>query len=378
MSKGRKIIRVFLSIFISGAVTALIIFILIKLTPVPPSDDIESAIKELSNASSRQASIYARKLFHEAETAFDSAMVAWRRENSRFIFFRNYDRVYEYAQLARKKAREATLSSERNSHDMESHLSEKIKSLELLKKDVDRLFSKYPLPDEDRARLSKGKLLLKESEIAYEKRQLLQANRKINDAEYLLTSVYNNAMEDIKAYFGSFPAWKKWFDSSIAESRRNKTYLIVVDKYAHKCYLYQNGVKKYEFDAEFGKNWVGDKRKMGDRATPEGIYKIVRKYQGKETPYYKSLAINYPNEEDIERFNKAIAKGLLSPSSKIGGGIEIHGNGGKSADWTEGCIALKNKDIDILFPLVKTGTSVVIVGSLRSLKDIMQEETDGK
>ena len=50
-----------------------------------------------------------------------------------------------------------------------------------------------------------------------------------------------------------------------------------------------NGVKKYEFDAELGKNWVGDKRVKGDKATPEGMYKITKKFGSNKTKYYKAL-----------------------------------------------------------------------------------------
>ena len=102
-------------------------------------------------------------------------------------------------------------------------------------------------------------------------------------------------------------------------------YSIIIDKFSRKCYVYLNGVKKYEFDAELGRNWVGDKRRMGDKATPEGMYKIINKFQGRETNYYKALSLDYPNDEDKERFKSEIARGTLPASAKIGGGIEIHG-----------------------------------------------------
>jgi murein L,D-transpeptidase YafK len=214
-------------------------------------------------------------------------------------------------------------------------------------------------------------MFLREGEVFYNEGQYLTANRKITEAEYLLTSVYSSATEELKTYFKSYPEWKKWVQSAINDSRRNNSYSIIVDKFSRKCYLYLGGVKKYEFDAELGRNWVGDKQKSGDKATPEGFYKIVRKYQGRETPYHKALALNYPNEEDKESFKKSVAKGILPESARIGGGIEIHGGGGKGVDWTEGCIALTNSGIDLVYNLVKVGTPVTIVGSVKPIDEIL-------
>ena len=52
--------------------------------------------------------------------------------------------------------------------------------------------------------------------------------------------------------------------------------------------------EKWEFDAELGTNWVGDKRVKGDKATPEGMYKITKKFDGRKTKYYKALLLDYP------------------------------------------------------------------------------------
>ena len=57
----------------------------------------------------------------------------------------------------------------------------------------------------------------------------------------------------------------------------------------------------------------------------------------------------------------------------MGGLIEIHGNGGKGIDWTEGCIALTDTEMDVVFKLVKVGTPVTIIGSMVELKDVMDK-----
>ena len=77
----------------------------------------------------------------------------------------------------------------------------------------------------------------------------------------------------------------------------------------------------------------------------------------------------------MERFKDEISKGTLPASSKIGGGIEIHGGGGKGVDWTEGCIALTDSEIDLVYSIAKVGTSVTIVGSIKDINQILDNDT---
>jgi murein L,D-transpeptidase YafK len=118
-------------------------------------------------------------------------------------------------------------------------------------------------------------------------------------------------------------------------------------------------IKKYKI--RLGFNPLGPKLMEGDGKTPEGNYKIL--YHKPNSQYYKSLKISYPNETD-----KRIAYSLgVSP----GGEIMIHGLENNSGvrgywnhlkyDWTAGCIAVKNNEIDEIYDLVKDGTEVEIV-----------------
>ncbi len=66
-----------------------------------------------------------------------------------------------------------------------------------------------------------------------------------------------------------------------------------------------------------------------------------------------------------------LTSGLLPQTAKIGGLIEIHGNGGKGIDWTEGCIALTDKEIELVYKKVRVGTPVTIVGSVVDLQSAM-------
>lgn len=351
----------------------LVILLLIRLTPKPPASQMDHARAILSEARKTNAGTYSKKLYTEAKIFYDSAMLNWHRENKRFIYFRHYDKVIKFAELSVKKAYEAIDNSISTSSNLKINLKQKINSLNELVVQIDELFTTYPLTSEIRNRISKGKIVLKEAEIVYNNGQYIQASRKITDAEYLLIESYEYASANLKNYFKSFSVWKKWVDKTLSESKNNSDYSIIIDKFSRKCYIYLNGSKKYEFDAELGKNWVGDKRTKGDMATPEGMYKITKKFDGSKTKYYKALLLDYPNDEDKEKFRSDIECGSLPASAKIGGLIEIHGNGGKGVDWTEGCIALTDNEMDVIFKVAKVGTPVTIIGSMVKLKDVVDK-----
>ena len=157
--------------------------------------------------------------------------------------------------------------------------------------------------------------------------------------------------------------WARDVRATVDASRRSGDYAIVVDKLHHKCHLYRAGTLARTYDVDLG-GPVGDKLRAGDRATPEGTYKIMQKRGLGQTTYYKALLINYPNDEDRARFALAQQKGWISRRSRIGGLIEIHGEGGRREDWTLGCVALANRDMDDLFSHVQVGTPVTIVGTI--------------
>jgi hypothetical protein len=356
---------------IAGAIP-LIIFILVRLTPAPPVAEIENARIKLSLARSRGADTYSKKIYREAKILYDSAMVNWKRQNKRFIYFRNYDKVLTFAELSAKKSVQAADNSVNRSTNLKMSIGQKIDTLDNLVQEINKYFNDYPLSSETHNRISRGKLMLEEARVTYNRGEYQQADRKITDAEYLLTSSYENASSNLKDYFTAYPQWRKWINETIKESEKSGDYSIIIDKFSRKCFIYLSGAKKFEFEAELGSNWVGDKRVKGDKATPEGMYKIVKKIEGGRTKYYKALLLDYPNDEDRRKFRSEIENGTLPHDAKIGGLIEIHGNGGKGIDWTEGCIALTDREIDIVYRNVKVGTPVTIVGSVVDLQNALK------
>ncbi len=213
-----------------------------------------------------------------------------------------------------------------------------------------------------------GKLLLTESKYAYDNRNYIICSEKIHKSEVYLNEVNDTTVSRLADYFSNFPDWIKWTDKTVKDNRKNNKTAIIIDKFSKKCYLYKSGKPVDTFEIELGDNWMGNKCLKGDKATPEGFYKVIRKLPSSQTKYYKALLLDYPNSEDKKRFIKAVRDGTLPKNAEIGGLIEIHGGGGKGVNWTDGCIALENKNMDIVFKLAQSGTPVTIVGSVQPLQ----------
>lgn len=135
-------------------------------------------------------------------------------------------------------------------------------------------------------------------------------------------------------------------------------YLIVYKSKHHMmAYSHNKLVKTYK--VSFGDNPVGDKQFEGDEKTPEGLYTINTK--NSESGYHKNLGISYPNQQDLE-YARSIGKAA-------GGDIKIHGlrNGlgfinklQRWVNWTNGCIAVTDSEMDELFAAVRMGTHIEI------------------
>ncbi len=362
-------------IILAGAALfiSILLFFLIKFTPQPPVSEMQQARKAMSIAARNKADTYSKKQYRDARACYNSALEAWKKENARFLYFRDYEKVVKLARLAAKKAAQSADSSKVSSATLQTKTAQKIRALNELVSNINDRFTTYPLSMDSRNRISKGEMLLSESEIISKKGLFTEADKKLTESEYLLTTAYETASESLKNYFRSYPDWKKWANKTIADSKDSGNYSIIVDKFSRKLMVFLGGKKKLEYSAELGRNWAGEKKVRGDHATPEGMYRITEKFDSNKTKYYKALLLNYPNYEDTAKFKEMVAKGILPKNAKIGGMIEIHGNGGKGVDWTEGCIAVTDDDMDDIFKIAKVGTPVTIVGSMYDLQSVLKK-----
>lgn len=343
--------------------------LLIWLAPEPPQKELRLAREALADAQKAGAATYAPNAYKEARQLYDTAMVYWSEQNDRFFLNRDYEKVHNIVEKVIGKANEATQSSVQSVKNTNKLVKKGITDLGQKVRLYERIYKQIPLPGNITSAHNKGKMKLSEARIAYESGRFNEAKRHYNKATELINSSNEKAEKLLKAWFVHYPQWKKHGKEAIHLSQAGEK-VVLVDKYAHSCTVYKNGKIFKRFDAELGINWMGDKRMKGDKTTPEGVYRVSQKKEGARTKFYKALLINYPNDEDKRRIASEKRNGTLSSRVDMGGLIEIHGSGDKGIDWTDGCVALKNSDMDTLFRLVGTGAPVVIVGSLKSLDEI--------
>lgn len=129
---------------------------------------------------------------------------------------------------------------------------------------------------------------------------------------------------------------------------------IQVQKANRKMYLLHGDEVLETYDIQLGFDPLGPKHFEGDGKTPEGTYRITHK--NPHSSYYLSVGISYPNDAD-----RALAK---AQGKEPGGDIFIHGQparGKTGKDWTVGCIAVTNDEMDMIFAMVQPGTLIYIL-----------------
>lgn len=138
-----------------------------------------------------------------------------------------------------------------------------------------------------------------------------------------------------------------------------KADLVIVTKSTASLSLLSQGKVFKTYRIAMGDNPVGHKRTEGDQRTPEGRYLLD--YKKSDSAYYRAIHISYPNDEDSLR---ADALGI-----QPGGQIMIHGENPNSNlsskeaqnyNWTDGCIAVTNTEMDELWQAIDAGTPIEI------------------
>ncbi len=168
--------------------------------------------------------------------------------------------------------------------------------------------------------------------------------------------------------------------------------IIVIDKSKKDLVLLMDGRQAAEFPVSFGIDPDSDKYKAFDCATPEGLYFITHK--NAKSRFHRLLGLSYPNlvnaqkglagnvisRREYQRIVEDIRKSRwTSCDTGLGCDIAIHGGGvfryfgnTRERDWTEGCIALNDKDIEKLFNFCSSGDPVIIFNSRRNLYGIIR------
>jgi murein L,D-transpeptidase YafK len=135
---------------------------------------------------------------------------------------------------------------------------------------------------------------------------------------------------------------------------------IFIDKSDHRMTVFTDGKPVRSFRVALGRGGLAPKQRQGDNRVPEGTYRIVGRNPA--SAFHLALKIGYPTLEQ--------AKAARARHVNPGGDIFIHGlpNGGgwltavhRRIDWTRGCIAVTNDEMEWLWRAVPNGTPVEIV-----------------
>lgn len=134
---------------------------------------------------------------------------------------------------------------------------------------------------------------------------------------------------------------------------------VLVWKAKRKLYLLRDGRVLHRYRVALGREPEGPKRREGDGRTPEGVYRLD--WRNPDSRFHRSIHISYPNEDERAR----AARRGVDP----GGQIMLHGlpdglegfeETHRRRDWTEGCIAVTNDEMDEIWALVEDGTVIEI------------------
>ena len=151
--------------------------------------------------------------------------------------------------------------------------------------------------------------------------------------------------------------WANWSDEPIATGVRADR--IVVIKSQRRLELYAGGKLLKTYTVSLGRNPNGPKLREGDKRTPEGLYAVES--HNPRSSYHVALKVSYPSDSD----QAAAAKRGMAPGSDImihgmRNGLGMVGRLHRWMDWTAGCIAVTNPEIDEIYRAVPDGIPIEI------------------
>ncbi|MFZ1947424.1 MAG: L,D-transpeptidase [bacterium] len=325
----------------------------------PPLGVLSNARCALDRAAVAGAIRYCSATYCAAESTLNAGQMAMAYQNGRPALLRDYEEADTLIARGLALAVQAGEQTQGRIRSLDSlarfeydHLEEE---LELCREALDGTLTNFSAERHwagAELSLRTGWLLINKGEYEESMRSMEKGKASLRQAVEAMAEVVNNEK-------GKISVWRNWVEDTVAGSRDNGCAAVIVDKSAHKAYLVNGGKIVQTYRCDLGWNSAEQKYFQGDGATPEGTYVITAVKN--RSKYYKALLINYPNDLDKRRFAENKRKGVISRYAKIGALIEIHGSGGRGQDWTDGCIALADRDMDGLMRRVSVGTPVTIV-----------------
>ena len=320
--------------------------------------DVERAVKEGAAAYAPEELAQAQQALREAERAvtLQSARLAVRRDYSQAKAMLERARFYavQSARLSQARRDQTRKAAELEISKLQDALS-RAREIKRFLTPRDPSIHRLVMAAEVDVDLAHKRMAQKDYGGALEAARS-GAGRVQTVEQLLLSSMVR---------FTSHPdlsSWRKWVDEAVRRSRVRGEVAFVVDKLRRRMTVYRSGRAVRTLTVDLGMSGMERKLRSGDEATPEGLYKIEEIRSPGQTAYHRAFLLDYPNEQDRRRFEEAKRKGLIPRGAGPGNLIEIHGEGGRDKDWTRGCVALTNREMDELSGMVSVGTTVAIVG----------------
>ncbi|MFH2055083.1 MAG: L,D-transpeptidase [bacterium] len=353
--RRRRLLWLLLALMLGVTAVAILPHYLIR----PPLESMRLAFAGLSWARAGHADLYLPEMLSEVETLISRGEQEIARVNSLLIRLQSYDRadslLREAIQLATRCADSATGLHRREHRQVQEALAEQRDNLaaweQVLASDLIRL--------DCRSLVEGAGALLTHADALLQHGLLVEAVSCIDEADSLLSILEQKQVQYSERVAQRRQLSKVWLEETIAAATATGDPVLVVDKAAHQLLVLFGRKIVRRYDCDLGFNAAYQKRRSGDGATPEGKYKVVEVRS--PSKYYRALLLDYPNKEDRERFQESLRQGVIDSGSRIGGLIEIHGHGGLGFDWTDGCVAVTDKDMDEILQYAPVGTQVTIV-----------------
>jgi len=138
-----------------------------------------------------------------------------------------------------------------------------------------------------------------------------------------------------------------------------KADLVIVRKSARSLQLIRAGEVIKSYRIALGRDPAGPKRQEGDGRTPEGVYTLD--WRNSNSNFYRSIHVSYPREGDDHHAERwGVSPGGLIMLHGLPNGVPADRVGHPYVDWTDGCIALTNEEIDEIWARVEDGTTIII------------------
>ncbi|HWO57588.1 MAG TPA: L,D-transpeptidase [bacterium] len=333
----------------------------------PPTQLSQVAWQALQDSERQGAAQSAPEVWAQAQAQYDSAWLIIETQNRLWFFERDFEPAESLLIRSGRSAREAIkagiVNREQQRVEIERAIDSLGKTISAHKAGINGHIARIPL----RKAMTEAELQLATLRETYESGEIDRAIEFIPVAQASLRD-FEERLDHDWVDPAELPNWNKMVRETVRWSKENGATALVVVKMDRRAYLLKGGRIVDEFPVEFGYRAWAQKMRSGDGATPEGVYHVT-KWRDRDTKYYKALNINYPNEQDKKRFALNKKAGKIPRNAHIGGLIEIHGEGGKGEDWTEGCVALSNKDMDRLMTKMSVGDRVTIVREVTGWPD---------